>query len=417
MLIMPDIHFNKLCNIEDWDNPWLRLALRAVQEEHRIGSIIHRKYWEWSMGILASAMSGLLSPEAMVLGVGAGHEIPIFFFTKFAKWVFATDIYGKSKFKHHEADEVMMLMPEIFAPFPFRREKLIVEFMDMLNLRLPDNSIDILFCFSSIEHLPSLKDKKKAFSEILRVVKPGGLIIITTEYIIDQIKKGTSSQVEAFSREEIEEVFLSHKDTLPIDTIDYSLSEKTFKTLQPFSPNGLPDPALPHIILQNQNIIFTSIFLDFCKKPIESMPALPTIEEAQGMPYFEDPHFYRQPQGVLYVPKSLKVDSGKSLTIELTLENLGETPWYYSPFSSVPLYILDSHVFSLEGAEIQKHICCLPIEKEVAPGESIKLLYQSLVNLKPGKYILRFNLANCKNEWFGKEGIASWAAESLLKVK
>jgi len=415
---MEHLHFNKLCHIEDWNNPWLRLALRAVQEKKRIGWIIHRKYWEWAMGILASALSGLLTPQSIVLGVGAGHEIPIFFFTKFSKWVWATDIYGKGNFSRYEADQIMMLLPQLYSPFPFPKERLIVEFMDMLHLRLPDNSMDIVFCFSSIEHLPSLKDKKRAFAEMLRVLKPGSLLIITTEYIIKGAEKVPSSEVEAFSREEIEQLFLSQEDSIPIDTVEYSISERTLKTLQPFTPGGgLPDPALPHIVLKTHNTIFTSLFLGFWKKPIKTMPRFPSLKEAERLPYFADPHFYRQPQGIVYAPKQLKAIRGEMLNIELRLENLGKTPWYFSPFSPVPLFILDSHIFSPGGEEVQKHLCCLPIEREVAAGKSLKLLYQTIINLKPGKYILRFNLANCKDEWFGKEGIASWAGESLLEVK
>jgi SAM-dependent methyltransferase len=412
------LHFNKLCNIEDWENPWLRLALQAVQEKHRIGHIIHRKYWEWTMGVLASSLSGLLTPQAMVLGLGAGHEIPIYFFTKFAKWVFATDIYGKGSFTRHESDEIMMILPEIYAPFPFLKERLIVEFMDMCNLRFPDNSMDIVFCFSSIEHLPSTKDKNRAFSEMLRVTKPGGLILLTTEYIINSAKKNILSQVEAFSKKEIVNVFLSQKDALPLDSIDYSISEKSLKTLQPFSPDkGTPDPALAHIVLQNQDVVFTSIFLGFWKKPMVALPAFPSLKEASNMPYFAAPQFFDQPQGIVYAPKNVRIKTNSVLDMKLTLKNAGAIPWYYSPFSKVPLYVLDSHLYSLEGKELKKHVCCLPIEKHINPGESIEVYYRSAINLNPGEYILRFNLANCKNEWFGKDGIASWAGESYLKVK
>jgi SAM-dependent methyltransferase len=415
---MMKLHFNKLCHIEDWDNPWLRLVLRAVQEKNRIGHIIHRKYWEWALGVLASSLSGLLSPKAVVLGLGAGHEIPIYFFTKFAKCVFATDIYGKGKFTQHEADEIMMLIPELYAPFPFYKERLVIEFMDMLNLRFPNNSMDIVFCFSSIEHLPTIKDKKRAFSEMLRVAKPGGLIVLTTEYIINPTKKDISSQVEAFSKKEIEEVFLSQKEALPLDAIDYSISEKTLKTRQPFSAEqGTPDPALPHIVLQNQDVIFTSIFLGFWKKPVTVLPVFPSLKEAENMPYFADPQFFAQPRGIIHAPRNIKIKKDEAIDVKLIVENAGATPWYYSPFSKVPLYVIDSHVYSLEGKELQKHVCCLSVEKHINSGESIEVHYQSAIKLNPGEYILRFNLANCKNEWFGRDGIASWAGESFLKIK
>jgi 2-polyprenyl-3-methyl-5-hydroxy-6-metoxy-1,4-benzoquinol methylase len=47
--------------------------------------------------------------------------------------------------------------------------------------KLPDNSIDIVFCMEVLEHV---KEPIKACFEIHRILKPGGLIIGSTPFIL-----------------------------------------------------------------------------------------------------------------------------------------------------------------------------------------------------------------------------------------
>lgn len=54
-----------------------------------------------------------------------------------------------------------------------------VEMADVQELPYPDNSFDKVVCISTIEHVP---DDRKAITEMMRVLKPGGLLLITTEY-------------------------------------------------------------------------------------------------------------------------------------------------------------------------------------------------------------------------------------------
>jgi len=52
---------------------------------------------------------------------------------------------------------------------------------DMTKLKYPDNYFDFVICISAIEHVGSLKNTKIAFSELLRVKKPTGLLYLTTD--------------------------------------------------------------------------------------------------------------------------------------------------------------------------------------------------------------------------------------------
>jgi len=49
------------------------------------------------------------------------------------------------------------------------------------DLNIPENSFDFVICVSVLEHLPSTDDTK-AMKEMLRIVKPGGKLIITVDF-------------------------------------------------------------------------------------------------------------------------------------------------------------------------------------------------------------------------------------------
>jgi SAM-dependent methyltransferase len=49
--------------------------------------------------------------------------------------------------------------------------------MDALNMGFPDNSFDLVWACESGEHMP---DKKAYVDEMVRVLKPGGTLVIAT---------------------------------------------------------------------------------------------------------------------------------------------------------------------------------------------------------------------------------------------
>ena len=57
--------------------------------------------------------------------------------------------------------------------------------MDALDLRFADSSFDGVFSSSSIEHFGDHDDVRRALAEIRRVLKPGGIAALSTEYRID----------------------------------------------------------------------------------------------------------------------------------------------------------------------------------------------------------------------------------------
>jgi SAM-dependent methyltransferase len=77
-----------------------------------------------------------------------------------------------------------------------------VAYMDLLDLKLNDNSIDYILCNQVLEHIP---DDRKAMSEMYRVLKPDATAIITVP--IDEKIKTTYEDFSITSPDEREKHF------------------------------------------------------------------------------------------------------------------------------------------------------------------------------------------------------------------
>ncbi|MBA2307413.1 methyltransferase domain-containing protein [Candidatus Dependentiae bacterium] len=60
--------------------------------------------------------------------------------------------------------------------FPAKKEWGIIRKLNITHIDLPDNSLDLVMCNHVLEHIP---DDKKALSETMRVLKPGGHALFT----------------------------------------------------------------------------------------------------------------------------------------------------------------------------------------------------------------------------------------------
>src|SRR5262249_36249080 len=153
-----------VCEFEDFANPELAATIRDVFR-HEIPHFTpafptgaeYRKYWEVGMSVLALREQGALRPDAEILGVGAGTETTIFYLTHHARRVFASDLYLSAGRWDQSAPWYMLVSPDRFAPYPFPRERLVVQHMDGRLLDYPDNTFDGIFSSGSIEHFGSMQ--------------------------------------------------------------------------------------------------------------------------------------------------------------------------------------------------------------------------------------------------------------------
>ena len=69
-------------------------------------------------------------------------------------------------------------------PFRYREDRLTVEYADARSLPYPDESFDVVFSLSSIEHFGGPGDVARAAREMGRVLRPGGHAFVVTECFV-----------------------------------------------------------------------------------------------------------------------------------------------------------------------------------------------------------------------------------------
>lgn len=246
---------NRLCDISDWRNTGeICNVMRTLGE----GVFIHRKQWEYAYCIYGLTQLGVVNPKSRAIAIGAGHERPLYYFANQIAKMIATDLYNGWGI---ESDSRMLITPEIFAPFSYRKENLEVYQMSGTHLNFPENSFDFAFTLSAIEHFGSRENVKAAMSEIYRVLKPGGVVCITTELILN-----TFHHPEYFSFAEFKENILESTDmVLDGGELDLRISHSIVHN--PIDLDVEIDLNIsPHIVLKRKNVIWTSIIC-FLRKP------------------------------------------------------------------------------------------------------------------------------------------------------
>jgi SAM-dependent methyltransferase len=146
--------------------------------------------------------------------------------------------------------------------------------MDGTNLEFPSESFDIAFSFSSIEHFGgggrNHSGALRSLREIERVLKPGGLAVITTEYIIND-----KEHPEFFNKRTIYSDLIDKLERLKlVEPLDLKITTKTLDTVIDFFTIDSNWDKLdndykkthPVILIRARNILFTSIMLVFRKQ-------------------------------------------------------------------------------------------------------------------------------------------------------
>jgi SAM-dependent methyltransferase len=240
------VRHNKICEFEDFADPELAATIRDIfphemrhfTPEFPRGAE-YRKYWEVAMSIRALRQLGALRDDAELLGVGAGTETTIYYLTNHVGRVFATDLYIGAGAWDQSAPWRMLASPDTFAPFPYRRDRLIVQHMDGRLLRYPDNTFDGIFSSGSIEHFGSMQSIANSAYEMGRVLKPGGILTLSTEFRIDGPAGGDGwDGLRFFSREALNRYIVEASGLEPVDDFDESISAATMESKREWSFYG-----------------------------------------------------------------------------------------------------------------------------------------------------------------------------------
>jgi SAM-dependent methyltransferase len=254
-----DVQLCELANPAKWDNPeWIALLRSLGLSDERVA--MHRKPYELTQFVYGCTKLGALTPDASVVSIGAGHEIVLYWLANRVNRVVATDLYEGywTELRGREGDPSVLDRPDDYAPFPYRRDRLTFMKMDGRQLDFPDNTFDIAYSLSSIEHFGGMAGASQTIDEMTRILKPGGILALATEY--------------ALSGPPAEDVFQPHDIhtliTRPGLELVEPIDELVWKRYRTEPIDVVNTPYLtPHMVVRIGDTIFTSVMLFLRKLP------------------------------------------------------------------------------------------------------------------------------------------------------
>jgi SAM-dependent methyltransferase len=234
---------------------------------------------------------GALRDDAEILGVGAGTETTIFWLTRHVNRVFATDLYlTEDSWSAMDSGAGMLHSPESETTLDWNPRRLVVQHMNALELRYEDNSFDGIFSSGSIEHFGGLDDIHRSVEEMYRVLRPGGVVALATEFRLAGPGPGLPGTA-LFDESELRQVLLEGLDWELASPLDFSISEETMAAPVDFDSlfevlrgpsigdrvksrlgRETPPPAIrhlptpyPHIVLRKGDHLWTSVHATLIK--------------------------------------------------------------------------------------------------------------------------------------------------------
>ena len=247
-----DVQLCELANPAKWDNPeWMSIfaSLKSMPADKMS---MHRKAYEFTQLLFGLTRLGRLAPEARVLSVGAGHEAPLYWLANRTSLVVATDMYDTSwrDAWAGEGDERVLARPADYAPFPYRQDALVFLKMDGRRLAFRPATFDIVYSLSSIEHFGGLAGAIEAMDEMARVLKPGGMLVLATEYCLSG-----PPHHEAFQPAEVEQL-LSRPGLRLIEPLDERVHARYEMAAVDIQKNPY---QTPHMAVRDGDTVFTSV--------------------------------------------------------------------------------------------------------------------------------------------------------------
>jgi SAM-dependent methyltransferase len=246
-----DTQLCELANPAKWDNEeWLELLRSLGLSDDRL--VMHRKPYEFTQLLYGCRRLGVLREDASFLSVGAGHEHVLYWLANHVGRVVATDMYEGvwQDERAREGDPVVLENPDQYAPFPYRRDHLAFLRMDGRALKFADDTFDVTYSLSSIEHFGGFQGAVETMREMARVLKPGGVLALATEYVIS----GPPHE-ETFQPADVHALLRASGLVLvePIDELVYRRYE--------CEPVDLADNPYrsPHMTVRLGDTVFTSV--------------------------------------------------------------------------------------------------------------------------------------------------------------
>ena len=248
-----DCQLCELANPAKWDNEaWVDILRSLGLADDKLS--MHRKPYEFAQLIYGCRALGALRDEASIVSVGAGHELVLYWLANHVRRVIATDMYEGvwQELQGREGHPDVLTKPDAFAPFSYRRDHLTFMRMDGRRLAFRDHAFDIAYSLSSIEHFGGLPGAIATVREMTRVLKPGGILALATEYVLEGPR-----HEETFLPSEIAEIVRQPGLELvqPID--DGVYRRYSYKPIDLYK-----NPyQTPHMVVRFGDTVFTTVMV------------------------------------------------------------------------------------------------------------------------------------------------------------
>ena len=260
-----------VCGIEHFSDEGLRtLLVDAFPDEGARTAgfprgVEYRKHWEVAMALRAFRDLGVLHPDARILGVGAGTERTVFHLSRHVAEVVATDVYLGTGASEGEAQLLMLVSPWSCTRADFDPARLTVRHMDGRVLDFPDGSFDGVVSPSSIQRFGTDEEIAAAAFEMGRVLRPGGIAVISTDYLV----MGPSGArgwpgYRLFSETDLRRLIVEAGGLELVGDLDLRVSPATLETARDVAAllEGRGEErgiAVPHLVAAREGQVFTSV--------------------------------------------------------------------------------------------------------------------------------------------------------------
>ena len=244
----------ELANPAKWDNPEWLAGLRSLASAPIEKAQMHRKSYELGQTIFGLQRLGRLTDSSRVLSVGAGHEPILYWLSNHVGHVIATDLYeGEWTWKFStEGNPEVLANPRAYAPFPYREDRLTFLQMNGSALAFREATFDVVYSLSSIEHFGGVDGARAAVAEMARVLKPGGVLALATEWCVRGVAGG-----EVFSPDEVRRI-VDHPSLSLVQPIDDRVWDRY--EMEPVDLR-VDRFQTPHMLLKHDEAIFTSVYV------------------------------------------------------------------------------------------------------------------------------------------------------------
>jgi SAM-dependent methyltransferase len=257
-VLLRDTQLCELANPAKWDNEeWLGILRSLGLSDDKLS--MHRKPYEFTQLLFGGLRLGALREDASVISVGAGHELVLYWLANHVRRVIATDMYEGvwQDVQGREGDPDVINRPDDYAPFPYRRDHLTFMKMDGRQLAFRDHSFDIAYSLSSIEHFGGLAGAAATVREMGRVLKPGGILALATEYVL-----AGPPHEETFQPAEIARLI----DQPGLELVE-PIDERVYRRYEYAAIDLYRNPyQTPHMVVRFNDTVFTTVMVFLRKR-------------------------------------------------------------------------------------------------------------------------------------------------------